>query len=210
MSTYTLRYFPIKARAETIRALLSFSGATWKNEHPAWPQEKANQPFGKLPVLIEAAEDGSEFVLTDSLAIEKYIATKYSISVDGDIKQLARQDEIRNQIKDIYELLVQYKFGPESGRPSVFEKYNVLASAFAKAHESLLTANGSNGHYFGNKTTYVDIALYATLSVLRTISAEVMTGADAFFTKENAPEINKVLDTLAAEPAFASYVATWQ
>ncbi|KAI8319276.1 hypothetical protein GQ54DRAFT_299455 [Martensiomyces pterosporus] len=206
--SYTLRYFPIKARAETCRALLSYSGAPWKNENPEWPAEKPNQPFGKLPVLIETRKDDSEFVLTDSIAIERYIVAKYNLSAGGDAETIARQDELRNQIKDIYELVVLYKFGHEAARPSVMEKFTVLSKAMVNLHEDFLKKNGSNGHYFGNKTTYVDIALYANLVALREVGTELMAGAAEPFSEENAPLINKVLKTVGADPAMASYVAT--
>ncbi|KAJ1954745.1 hypothetical protein GGI12_005723 [Dipsacomyces acuminosporus] len=210
MSTYVLRFFPNRALAETSRALLYFSGASWKNEYPVWPQDKTNQPLGRIPVLVETKEDGSEFVLTDSVAMEKYIASRHDLATADDAEQLARQDELRHQIKDVLDLVYQYKFGPEPGRPVAFEKFAALAPATVKYHEAFLKANGSNGHYFGNQTTYLDIALFANIDVLRTISAEVMTGADEFFTEENAPEINKVLKTVAAEPAMAAYIATLQ
>ncbi|KAI8317880.1 hypothetical protein GQ54DRAFT_281323, partial [Martensiomyces pterosporus] len=155
--SYTLRYFPIRTRAETCRALLSYSGAPWENVHPEWPAEKHNQPFGKMPVLIERSEDGSEFVLSDSVAIEKYLATKYGLAVTGDARAVAHQDELRNQLRDIYELIVLYMFGHEDVRPDIMDKFNTLAKALVRFHEEFLKKNGSNGHYFGKKTTYVDI-----------------------------------------------------
>ncbi|KAJ2386045.1 hypothetical protein GGI23_006582, partial [Coemansia sp. RSA 2559] len=77
MPSYTLRYFPVSARAETAKVLLTLSGADWKLEAPAWPQDKDAQPVGKLPVLIESSDSGDKpFVLGESLAIEQYLATK--------------------------------------------------------------------------------------------------------------------------------------
>ncbi|KAJ1964491.1 hypothetical protein GGI12_001387 [Dipsacomyces acuminosporus] len=208
MSSYTLRYFDAKAVAETSRVILAFGGESWENAYPAWPQEKANQPIGKLPVLVETSEDGSEFVLSESFAIEKYLATKYGIYITADAKQAARQDELRCQIKDLTQSVIEYKWGAESARPQNLEKHNAYAEAFIKYHEAALKANGSNGHYFGDKTTYVDLALYASVAVIRSISAELMPGADRFFTEENAPELSKVLKAVAAEPTLASYVAS--
>ncbi|KAI8319275.1 hypothetical protein GQ54DRAFT_265586, partial [Martensiomyces pterosporus] len=197
-------------RAETCRALLSYSGAPWENVHPAWPSEKLNQPFGKMPVLIERSEDGSEFVLSDSVAIEKYLATKYGLAVTGDARAVAHQDELRNQIRDIYELIVLYKFGHEDVRPGIMDKFNTLAKALVRFHEEFLKKNGSNGHYFGSRTTYVDIAVYANVAVLRDAGVTFMPGAADLFTEENAPEISKVLKAVEADPAMTSYVASLQ
>ncbi|KAJ1961475.1 hypothetical protein GGI12_003229 [Dipsacomyces acuminosporus] len=208
MSSYTLRYFDAKALAETSRAILAFSGDSWENTHPAWPQEKADQPIGKLPVLVETSEDGSEFVLTESSAIEQYLAIKYGLYITGDAKQVARQEELRSQIKYLAQLAINYKWGTESARPNVLNEYNTLAPALIKYHEAALKANGSNGHYFGDRTTYIDLALYTSIVVIRGVSADTMPGADQFFTEENAPELNKVLKAVAAEPALASYVAS--
>ncbi|KAJ2626662.1 hypothetical protein H4R22_004730, partial [Coemansia sp. RSA 1290] len=50
---YTLRYFDRIGVAEGSRILLTAAGVEWKEEHPEWPQEKPNQPFGRMPVLVE-------------------------------------------------------------------------------------------------------------------------------------------------------------
>ncbi|ORX71100.1 hypothetical protein DL89DRAFT_256161 [Linderina pennispora] len=205
MSTYVLRYFPIKARAETCRALLSYSGASYTNEAPAWPQEKSNQPFGKLPVLIETDESGATFKLSDSLAIEHYLATKYGLMVDSSPQDRACQDELRHQIKDIYEFIPQYRFGNEDTRASVKEKLDVQMKYFIEYHENHLKNNGSNGHYFGDKTTYVDIALVASMRAVREFGASIIPGLADWLSPDNAPLINKVIEVVGADPKLVKY-----
>ncbi|KAJ2535196.1 hypothetical protein EV175_006945, partial [Coemansia sp. RSA 1933] len=62
--SYTLRYFDAPGLAETIRVMLILSKSEWTEEHPEWPQAKASQPLGRLPVLVEQNADGSpDFVL---------------------------------------------------------------------------------------------------------------------------------------------------
>ncbi|KAJ1947953.1 hypothetical protein FBU59_001819 [Linderina macrospora] len=205
MSTYVLRYFPIKARAETCRALLSYTGTPYTNEAPAWPQNKSSQPFGKLPVLIETNESGAVFELGDSLAIEHYLAAKYGLMVDSSLQDTARQNELRNQLKDIYEFIPLYRFGSEEVRQSVKEKFDVQAKFLINYHENHLKNNGANGHYFGDKTTYVDIALVANMRALREFGHDIMPGAADHFSPEKAPLINKVVEVVSADPKLAKY-----
>ncbi|KAJ1784964.1 hypothetical protein LPJ59_006248, partial [Coemansia sp. RSA 2399] len=103
MVSYVLRYFPIAARAETAKALLTLSGADWKLEAPAWPQEQSAQPVGRLPVLIESNDSSDEpFVLGESSAIEQYLAAKHGLYFKpGDLKAVARQNELRSHLKDL-------------------------------------------------------------------------------------------------------------
>ncbi|KAJ2687083.1 hypothetical protein H4R19_006660, partial [Coemansia spiralis] len=51
--SFVLRYFDLAGRAEASRLLLTAANVEWTDEHPEWPAEKANQPFGVLPVLVE-------------------------------------------------------------------------------------------------------------------------------------------------------------
>lgn len=60
----TLRYFPIYGRGEAIRIALKVAGVDVQDEvvtFEDWPNQKANQEFGRLPVLLI---DGHELVET--------------------------------------------------------------------------------------------------------------------------------------------------
>ncbi|KAJ2400945.1 hypothetical protein GGI23_001716 [Coemansia sp. RSA 2559] len=210
MVSYTLRYFPIAARAETTKALLTLSGADWKLETPAWPQEQSAQPVGKLPVLIESSDSGNEpFVLGESSAIEQYLAAKHRFYFKSDdLKAVAHQNELRSHLKDLYELRSQIKFAAnEEARDVLKNKFKSSATFITKLHERLLKENGSNGHYFGSAITYVDVALFSTLVALRSPTYEMPPELLELLSEENAPEINKVYKNVLANPSLASYAA---
>ncbi|KAJ2400944.1 hypothetical protein GGI23_001715 [Coemansia sp. RSA 2559] len=210
MPSYTLRYFPVNARAETAKVLLTLSGADWKLEAPAWPQDKDAQPVGKLPVLIESSDSGDEpFVLGESLAIEQYLATKGGFYFKSDdLKTVTRQNELRSHLKDLYDLATQIKFAAnEETKAGLRDKFKSGAGYVTKLHEKVLKENGSNGHYFGSTITYVDAALFANMFVLRSAFVGLAPELLEFFSEENAPELNKVYKNVLANPSLASYAA---
>ncbi|KAI9499932.1 hypothetical protein GGI25_003263 [Coemansia spiralis] len=210
MSSYILRYFPIPARAETCKALLALSGASWKLETPAWPQDKGAQPVGKIPVLIEAPDnsEAEPFVLGESRAIEEYIAAKYGLFYKpDDLQIMARQRELRSHITDMYETSAQIRFSNEATKPALVEKFKNISNYIIKFHEDALARNGSNGHYFGDKTTFVDVAMFASILALRSVFSTAAPDLLEIFSRENAPGISKVIDTLSAEPVFSPFLA---
>ncbi|KAJ2621472.1 hypothetical protein GGI26_004051 [Coemansia sp. RSA 1358] len=208
---YTLRYFPVPARADTCKALLALSGVEWKLESPAWPKGKDSQPVGKMPVLIEAYSGDNAtapFVLGESYAIEEYIATKYNLFYQpDDLQMMARQRELRSQMVELYEYVSDIMHGPEASRAGLLEKYKVAGRYIVRFHEKVLRENGSNGHYFGDKTTFADVAALASVFGLQHTFADLDPSMIDFISEDNAPEINNLVNTLSKDPALASYVA---
>ncbi|KAJ2331957.1 hypothetical protein GGH91_006287, partial [Coemansia sp. RSA 2671] len=95
-SSFTLRYFNTAGLAETIRLLLTAANVDWTEEHPEWPAEKSNQPFGRLPVLIQKSDDGeADFVISESVTIERYLARTYGF-LPADPRKAALQEQIRD------------------------------------------------------------------------------------------------------------------
>ncbi|KAJ2849400.1 hypothetical protein IWW36_002646 [Coemansia brasiliensis] len=209
-SSYVLRYFPLRARAEPIRFLLLASGESFSEETPNWPADKDQQPLGQLPVLIEKDADGSEFVLTESQAIEKYLAEKLNLLVKTGLKDTARENQLRAQLNDVINLLFNYIYGSESAREETHEQFKKQAELLVKYHEKVLAENGSNGHYFGNKTTYVDICLYTFLAVIRQPNDASIPNCTDFFTESKAPGINKVFQAVQNDPIAAAYIAKYE
>ncbi|KAJ2724234.1 hypothetical protein GGI07_002104 [Coemansia sp. Benny D115] len=206
MSSYNLRYFDLIARAEPIKILLTYGGASWTHETPNWPQDKSNQTVGKLPVLLETTPDGKTFSLSESMAIEWYLATKFNLLPTNNPQYVARQIELRSQTKDVYDLMLQYRGGPESARESIYENLKTRAKFYIDYHEKVLKENGSNGHYFGNEISYADIATYGMFCALHTFVASFMPQAVDLFTKDKAPELNRLYETIAREKKLAKYV----
>ncbi|KAJ2460668.1 transferase activity protein [Coemansia sp. RSA 2424] len=211
MSTYTLRHFQAPGRAEPCKAILEYTGAKWILETPQWPQEKINQPVGKLPVLVETNKDGTRFILSDSLAIEQYLVCKYNLCVpEQDRQMIARQTELRNQMNDLFQItqLIINVTEPTT-RTNFIQRYMTLAKDIITYHEKFLKENGSNGHYFGNKTTYIDLAWIGTWQAIRT-TFKTMPEMLEPFNKKNAPQMNNVLMTMEKEPKLAEYMDNCQ
>ncbi|OMJ09030.1 putative glutathione S-transferase 6 [Smittium culicis] len=88
MFSFELVYFPITARAQTIRTILPLADANWKNRVPQWPQEKEYMPFaierylsrkfGFLPSHNQTAAllESYVFQISDSNEAFIYHATK--------------------------------------------------------------------------------------------------------------------------------------
>ncbi|KAJ1790313.1 hypothetical protein LPJ59_005188 [Coemansia sp. RSA 2399] len=211
MSFYTLRYFDIHARAEPARVLLTLSSSDWKLEPPTWPQDKDAQPVGRLPVLIETPVDGTDakpFILSETAAIEYYLAsTKGYIYKPEDPKAIAHQLELRSHIADLYEDFVRIKYSTKETAPKNREAFKTTAGYLIKFHENILRENGSNGHYFGSAATLVDVYLFATITTLRTKFSDFDSDMLELLSEANAPELNRVVNAVAAEPALAAYVA---
>ncbi|KAJ2820530.1 hypothetical protein GGI24_004459, partial [Coemansia furcata] len=92
--SFIFRYFNTIGFGETSRLLLTAAKVDWTEEHPEWPQEKPNQPFGRLPVLIERCTDGSpDLVLSESATIERYLARTYGF-LPMDPRQAALQEQL--------------------------------------------------------------------------------------------------------------------
>ncbi|RKP34599.1 hypothetical protein BJ085DRAFT_29827 [Dimargaris cristalligena] len=172
MTRFEILYFPITYRAEPVRAILDYGDIEYKSIYPTnWPAEKSQTPYGTLPVLKEYESDSTEpsFVLTDSDAIQRYVAARYGLygTSPADLKTNAQQDAVLGQWKDVMELLIsaEYYSPTEEDKAAAFKKLGVAATHLLKKHDELLLRNGT-GHYVGNKTTLADIAAYLSLELL--------------------------------------------
>ncbi|KAJ1645544.1 hypothetical protein J3B02_000016 [Coemansia erecta] len=208
MSTFTLRYHAPPARVETIEAIFCYAGVDWKLEVPEWPEEQASQPAGKLPVLVETTAGGNTFVLGEIMAIEAYQANIFGLYCSSKPEMMARQVELRIQLNNLYELMAMYKMGNDTERKVVLPKFISTADAIVRYHEKVLEANGSNGHYFGDRTTYIDIILVAFFCAFNCVAA-VMPQANEIFSLSKAPLMNKVFKTVSEDAKLSKFIATF-
>ncbi|KAJ2354187.1 hypothetical protein GGF43_003309, partial [Coemansia sp. RSA 2618] len=160
-ASYTLRYFDIIGLAESSRILLTAAGVEWTEEHPEWPQEKPNQPHGRLPVLIEKSTDGSpDFVICESSNIERYLARKYGF-LPADLKQAALQEQVRDLMSDVKTLFFgSVRCRSEEDKTEFFAKFEDLLETLIKVQSKLLKDNGNTGRHFGDSLSYADIISY--------------------------------------------------
>ncbi|KAJ1949990.1 hypothetical protein EC988_004553 [Linderina pennispora] len=197
-TSYVLRYFDVQGYGETIRMLLTFLK----------PEEKENQPFGHLPVLVEKNADGEvTFVLSESQTIERYLARKYCL-MPTDLQQAARQEQLRDQLIGVQKYHFEYCKATGARKEILVDKYTEDASKLAAVHAQALRDNGNNGHYIGDKTSYIDIAAYAFFKFFRSEGPRALEKKLKLFEPENAPEIAKLNATIEADEDLAPYFAS--
>ncbi|KAJ1909854.1 hypothetical protein H4219_006329 [Mycoemilia scoparia] len=191
MSTYKFLYFALPALGELSRNILKYSKAQWTEINPKWPEEKPNQPFGRLPVLHETKPNGEKFTLAESQVIERYLAHKYGLyPKDASPETVALIEMYRDQFSDVLTPHVDFTIYKIPEKQATF---NQRIEYLVQKHEEILKNNGSNGHYVGDIITYADIAAYTFLKLFRD------AGHGDAFTEEKAPGLNRVISTVAKE-----------
>ncbi|KAJ1735896.1 hypothetical protein LPJ72_001660 [Coemansia sp. Benny D160-2] len=202
-STYTLRYFNVVGIIETIRLLLLASKANWSEVHPEWPREKYDQPFGRMPVLIEKSADGSpDFVLTESRTIERYLARKYGF-MPTDLKEAARQEQLRDLQADVGILSNEVRLGAGN---EAKERLQFLIDRLIDFHTKVLKENGDTGYFLGDKLSYVDMALYGFLSLIFSHPPPSIPTYVQDIKKSITPEIKKVIGNVESHPLLRDHL----
>ncbi|OMJ11942.1 Glutathione S-transferase 4 [Smittium culicis] len=227
MSNYELFYLPFHGRSLTSKILLELSGVNWKLTHPEWPKEKPNMPYGRLPVLVETDIDGTKFTLTESRAIEEYLADKFGF-YPKDKKQQATCLQYVNQIFDVMESYVDIVIytkrtalvvGAEAegltkkpeeceDREQFFiakhlENINKTLTStiayFLEKHEHILS-NSKSGYYIGDSITYADIALFSVFTCLK------LRGLETQFSSIKFPHVMKLIEILGENKSITRVV----
>ncbi|OLY82438.1 Glutathione S-transferase P 1 [Smittium mucronatum] len=192
---YVLSYFPIDGRGYVARCLLALSGAEWKNEFPKWPQQKSEFPFHRLPVLTEIDENGSKFVLSESHAIERYLATKYGRIPSTGPKDVATCDMYFDQINDSIEDCANSITNLEN---------EVLKEKLLKGIDFLLTMheeilNSHNGtFYFGDKILLPDISMLLLYNFTKQFDRH------QGFDKSKFPKIMNLIHAVATDEKISA------
>ncbi|KAJ2024702.1 hypothetical protein H4S02_013391 [Coemansia sp. RSA 2611] len=205
--TYVLRYFDIIGLAETSRMLLTAAKVEWTEEHPEWPQEKPNQPFGHLPVLVEksGAEDEEDFVLSESGSIERYLARKFNF-VPTDNKQMARHEQLRDQHLDaIIAFFAQLSLVDEAKKEKR-EDFDVMLDKVIEIHTALIRKNDDCGYLFGEELTFADMSAYAFYKLLVMYAVTFEADVAPFVKDKITPEVLNLLRTVESDPLLHEHV----
>ncbi|KAJ2031663.1 hypothetical protein GGI01_003589 [Coemansia sp. RSA 376] len=205
--SYVLRYFDLIGLAETSRMLLTAAKVEWTEEHPEWPQEKPNQPFGHLPVLVEknGADDGSDFILSESGSIERYLARTFKF-VPTDLKEIARQEQLRDQQLDIIlAFFIQLRMVDEAKKERRGE-FDVLLDKIVEIHTTILRNNGDCGHLFGKELSYADMSAYAFYKLFVMYAVEFDADIRSFVKDKITPEILNLIRTVESDPLLEEHV----
>eukprot|EP01094_Clydonella_sp_ATCC50884_P014227 TRINITY_DN245_c0_g1_i1.p1 TRINITY_DN245_c0_g1~~TRINITY_DN245_c0_g1_i1.p1 ORF type:complete len:242 (+),score=89.71 TRINITY_DN245_c0_g1_i1:55-726(+) len=202
MSKPTLMYFPLRARADNLRALLHVAGVEFEDKHVTfeeWPALKAQQPFGQLPVL----KDG-DVTIGQSNAIARYLARKHKLYGANDAEQV-QIDQVVEHTRDMLDAVVKLIWGNESfeadAKAFIADKLPGLLAPFSK----WIAANGGSGFLIGSSLSYADIEAWHVLNNFVAPFKHVNDGADVF-----PADVAAYLDRVRAVPAIASFAASSQ
>ncbi|KAL1915389.1 uncharacterized protein VTP21DRAFT_6847 [Calcarisporiella thermophila] len=203
-SSFELQFFGPHGRNSITRAILSYAGVNWKDRDVGYPEEwlalKETAPYGHLPVLYEHKSDGTTFVLSETSAINQYLASKFGL-IGSNEEETARITAISSHLDNILNAAVTHVFAAEAGLDPIKTK-EALDKAIrhnVKYHERLLAENGGNGFYVGNKLSYVDIFA----AVLYSNSREFNVFKDV--PKEQIPLFTKVVENVYNEPRLKEF-----
>ncbi|KAF9419127.1 hypothetical protein BGZ94_009510 [Podila epigama] len=157
-STYKVLYFGIHGRGELVRTLIVASGAKFEELPVDWAVQKEHTPFKCLPVVYETGASGTVLELSESQAIERYLAKK-----NGWLGANEWEEHLVNRYFNSTDS-AQLAFGSSVISASGLEARVAAANTFYEEalakwidlHEKHLEANGSNGHYVGDSLTLAD------------------------------------------------------
>ncbi|PIA19661.1 hypothetical protein COEREDRAFT_78968 [Coemansia reversa NRRL 1564] len=205
--SYILRYFDIIGNGESIRLLLTAANVEWTEEHPEWPQEKPNQPFGRLPVLVEKSTDGSpDFVICESGNIERYLARTYGL-LAANLRKSALQEQLRDQITDVNTAFVGFfRAISEEDKKARLEAFWELLDKFIAVYSKHIQDNGNTGYLFGNSLSFADITTYVLFKNVFIEFAKFKTDIADYAKPKLTPEIVKLISTVEAEPSISKIV----
>ncbi|KAJ2460144.1 hypothetical protein GGF42_001028 [Coemansia sp. RSA 2424] len=206
--SFVLRYFDIIGLAETSRMLLTAAKAEWVEEHPEWPQEKPNQPFGHLPVLVEksGAEDTPDFVLSESGSIERYLARTFNF-VPTDLKQAARQEQLRDQHLDVITaFFTQMKMVDEAKKEKRGE-FDEMLDKIVEIHTTILHKNGDCGHLFGEELSFADMSTYAFYKLFIMFVVRFDADIKSVVKDKITPEVMNLIRAVESDPLLAEHVS---
>ncbi|KAI8810309.1 hypothetical protein BJ742DRAFT_770333 [Cladochytrium replicatum] len=187
---YSLYYYRLQARAEVSRLILAHSGQPWVNRFAHdWPAEKHLTPFGQIPVLTETCDDGSEFVLAQARAIERYLARKFSL-LGSTPHESALIESLQEAHVDFYNQFRTYRHDPKEEILSQFKSTHL--PNFIAMHSKFLAKNGNNGHYVGDKVSLADLHAVAAIDTIQ-------AWAPGLMARETFPELFRVRDAVLSE-----------
>ncbi|KAJ2831841.1 hypothetical protein FBU31_002196 [Coemansia sp. 'formosensis'] len=207
MTTFIFRYFNTIGFGEASRLLLAAAQVEWIEENPEWPQEKPNQPFGRLPVLIERSADGSpDLVLSESATIERYLARTYGF-LPMDPRQAALQEQLHDRQLDILEACRAYMTVSDSAKEEAFAKFEGLLDKAISIHTEILRENGNTGYSFGSTLSYADITLYWFMKLFLIQLVQFSEAVPKLFKAKLTPGLVKLVATVEADPLLVAYMS---
>ncbi|EFA78503.1 hypothetical protein PPL_09155 [Heterostelium album PN500] len=154
----TLHYFNGRGRAETSRVLLTLANIEFNDVRNTLPFAddgiKQKATYKQLPYYIDG-----DFEVSQSLAIENYIANKYNLAGDN----LTDKAKVLSISQASYDISIPIFTNDTEEKKELYK--NETLPRFLAAWEKILVDNG--GKYFvGTKLSAADVSAYTTLENL--------------------------------------------
>ncbi|KAG9066577.1 Glutathione S-transferase S1 [Linnemannia hyalina] len=203
--TYKLMYLDIGSVGATARDIMAFGKANWSSYVPNekdWNEGKIPAPFKVLPVLtVSSPSNGKEVVISESVPVDHFLAKRFNLLGNNEWEEYTIK-AVYNNIHHFRErslTTMSYTFGDKKHRLEHYLK--VVIPNFIGDHEFHLRANGSNGHYLGDKLSLADIHLVSLMDHFLTLP--VADDVIAQFKKSEL--IMKVRERVEANPEIAAW-----
>ncbi|KAF9179069.1 hypothetical protein BGZ51_007268 [Haplosporangium sp. Z 767] len=204
-SSYELHYFPIHGRGATSRAILSIAGVNWKDRiqsFEAWPQDKPNTPFGLLPILtVRDSQGKTTHTFPEAEVIESFLAKEFGFfgSNPEEELQISIALSLTNMVYNVWVFRVLHALAPV--RDQVLRSFQEFSlKHWIQNCEKLLKANGSNGHFVGERTSLADIKAAVVLDTFLGLKDSAI-----YLGEESAPELRKVKQLVDKTPGYEAY-----
>ncbi|KAK3834662.1 MAG: hypothetical protein JOS17DRAFT_737375 [Linnemannia elongata] len=204
--TYKFMYLDIGSVGATARDILAFGKANWSNFVPNekdWEDGKVPAPFKVLPVLtITSPSNGKEVVISESIPVDHFLAKRFNLLGNNEWEEYTIK-ALYNNIHHLRErsfTRMTCAFWDTTQQGLDYHLKEVIPN-FIGNHEFHLRANGSNGHYLGDKLSLADIHLVNLMDHFLTlpVAEDVM----AQFKKSEL--IMKVRERVEANPEIAAW-----
>jgi len=159
---YKLTYFDVRALAEPCRFAFAYAGVPYEDvrlSKDTWPKNKANYPWGTLPVL---EVDGK--ILAQSNAILRYLGKTFNIAGDNDF-EAAKCDEMVEAMADLKKASFAAMMEKDEGKKAelIAALTNETIPKYFTQWSKSITANG--GFLVGNKFSYADFCIASYLQI---------------------------------------------
>ncbi|KAL1921624.1 uncharacterized protein VTP21DRAFT_11340 [Calcarisporiella thermophila] len=196
---YELYYFKHAGLATTIRTILEIVNADYTIKGVEdWASEKANTPFGQVPVLYVIRSNGMRYEIAESQAISRYLGREHGL-VGNTNEENALVDMVMDSLFELLIGLLKYYVLENEEDEKDACKNAVLEDSkkLLPFHEKLIKKHGGNGHYLQSKLTLADIHLFTML-----IGLQEFLGKEAYsavVSEDKTPELVKVFETVKKE-----------
>jgi len=205
-STFDVKYFNLHGLAGVTRTLLAISGNKFTSTNPEdWASVKPDTPFGYLPLLTETSADGKTTLqIAESEAIERYLARKFGLLGSDAFEEVLVNTFVANNRALQSAILTKYLTvkDPELKAAGKEPLITSNIAPWIKHHEQHLTANGSNGHYVGNKVTLADVSTVFLIGLIQGVTGEELV------SKSKTPAIWEVREQLDKIEGVAAWKKT--